>query len=104
MDKLTETLASVFPGEVKTLLGFDEVVDDTNNYYQDEFLNSLTSNDLPPHKLNHKKNYPIILLRNLNPSKGSCNTTNVVCRRFTNKVIHAEITIGQHVGKHLLTL
>ena len=45
-------------------------MDDTQNYYQEEFLNTLTPNGLPPHKLVLKKNCPIMLLRNLDPSNG----------------------------------
>ncbi|XP_012856955.1 PREDICTED: ATP-dependent DNA helicase PIF1-like [Erythranthe guttata] len=73
VDKLNEKLISIFPGESREYHSYDEAIDDTNNFYDEEFLNSLTPNGLPPHKLLLKKNCPIILLRNLDPSNGLCN-------------------------------
>ncbi|KAI3463832.1 hypothetical protein Pfo_020495 [Paulownia fortunei] len=52
---------------------FDETIDDTNNYYVDDFLNSLTQNGLSPHKYVLKRNCLIILLRYLDLSNGLCN-------------------------------
>ena len=101
VDKLNEKLITVFPGPSTTFNSFDEAVDDTNNYYQEEFLNSLMPNGLPPHKLTLKENCPIMLLRNLDPSNGLCNGTRMVCRGYVQNVIHAEITNGQHSGKHV---
>ncbi|KAL0294955.1 UNVERIFIED_CONTAM: hypothetical protein Sradi_6859000 [Sesamum radiatum] len=90
VDRLNETLISLFPGEEKIFNSFDEAIDDTNNYYEEEFLNSLTPNGLPPHKLVLKENCPIILLRNLDPSNGLCNGTRMVCRKFKDNVIDAQ--------------
>lgn len=41
-----------------------------------------------------------MLLRNLDPSEGLCNGTRMVCKEFEDNVIHAEIIVGHHVGKH----
>ncbi|KAK4394705.1 ATP-dependent DNA helicase RRM3 [Sesamum angolense] len=101
VDRLNETLISLFPGEEKIFNSFDEAVDDTHNYYEEEFLNSLTPNGLPPHKLVSKKTCPIILLRNLDPSNGLCNGTRMVCREFRDNLIDAQIMFGQHSGKHV---
>uniref|UniRef100_A0A2C9W712 DNA helicase Pif1-like 2B domain-containing protein n=1 Tax=Manihot esculenta TaxID=3983 RepID=A0A2C9W712_MANES len=67
-----------------------------------EFLNTLLSNALPPHKLKLKVNCPIILLRNLDSSNGLCNRIRMMCRSFGENIIHAEITVGQHIGKQVL--
>ena len=91
---MIDKLISQFPGDPRTFNSFDEAVDDTHNYYQDEFFNSLAPKGLPPHKLVLKKNCPIILLRNLNPSNGLCSGTRMVCKDFKDNVIRAEITIG----------
>ncbi|XP_047249992.1 uncharacterized protein LOC124885788 [Capsicum annuum] len=37
-------------GESRTFLSFDSTEDDTNNYYQEDYLNTLTPNGLPPHR------------------------------------------------------
>ncbi|XP_047252203.1 uncharacterized protein LOC124887070 [Capsicum annuum] len=57
--------------ESRTFLSFDFAEDDTNNYYQEDYLNTLTPNGLPPH------------------------------RGFDKNVIHAEIMIGQNAFKHV---
>ncbi|XP_012857053.1 PREDICTED: ATP-dependent DNA helicase PIF1-like [Erythranthe guttata] len=101
VDKLNEKLISLFPGESRSFHSYDEAIDDVNNYYEEEFLNSLSPNGLPPHKLLLKINCPIILLRNLDPSNGLCNGTRMVCRNFKDNVIDAEIVFGQHSGKHV---
>ncbi|KAL7106090.1 hypothetical protein ACP275_07G089500 [Erythranthe tilingii] len=101
VDKLNEKLIYIFPGEARTFRSFDEAVDDTNNSYEEEFLNSLTPNGLPPHKLVLKRNCPIILIRNLDPLNGLCNGTRMVCKNFKDNVIDAEIVFGQHTRKHV---
>lgn len=102
VDMINEKLISVFPGEPRIFISFDEAIDDSNNYYEQEFLNSLTPNGLSPHKLVLEHNSPIILLRNLDPSNGLCNGIRMICREFGNNVIDAEIIFGQHSRKHVL--
>ncbi|XP_049399878.1 uncharacterized protein LOC125863960 [Solanum stenotomum] len=50
VDKLNDKLIAMFPGERKIFNRFDSAEDDTNNYYQEEYLNTLTPNGLPPHR------------------------------------------------------
>ncbi|XP_020266135.1 ATP-dependent DNA helicase PIF1-like [Asparagus officinalis] len=101
VDMLNDRLIKRFPGEGKEFYSFDEAVDDTNHHYQEEFLNTLLPNGLPPHKLMLKKYCPIILLRNLDPTNGLCNGTRMVCQDFNYNVIQAKITMGQHAGKEV---
>ncbi|XP_015167284.1 uncharacterized protein [Solanum tuberosum] len=44
VDKLNDKLISMFPGESKIFNSFDSAEDETNNYYQEEYLNTLTPN------------------------------------------------------------
>ncbi|GKE51379.1 ATP-dependent DNA helicase PIF1-like protein [Tanacetum coccineum] len=46
---------------------------DQHNLYPVEFLNTLNFPCMPLHSLCLKKDLPIMLLRNVNPSKGLCN-------------------------------
>ncbi|XP_022890555.1 uncharacterized protein LOC111405758 [Olea europaea var. sylvestris] len=94
-------MIDLFPGETKEFLSYDMAINDTNNYYQPEFLNILLPNGVPPHRLVLKINYLIMLLRNLDPSDGLCNGSRMVCHQFSTHVIHAEITTGQYSGKHV---
>ncbi|XP_047257679.1 uncharacterized protein LOC107844255 [Capsicum annuum] len=101
VDQLNEMLISRFPGESRMFLSFDSAEDDTNNYYQEDYLNTLTPNGLLRHKLVFKKNVPIILLRNLDASNGLCNGMRMICGGFDNNVICAEIMMGQNAFKHV---
>ena len=74
------------------------------NCYKEEFLNTLSPNGLPQHKLQLKVNCLIMLLRNLNPSIGLCNGIRMVCKGFDKNVIYAEIITGQHVGEKVFLL
>lgn len=69
----------------------------------EEFLNSLTTNDLPPNELPLKHNCSIMLLRNLDPLEGLCNGTCLISQTFTRNLIDVEISIGDHAGKRIFT-
>ena len=43
------------------------MVDKAEQGIMEDFLNSLTPNGFPPHELFLKPNYPIILIRNIDP-------------------------------------
>ena len=56
-----------------------------------EFLHSQTPSGLPLHHIKLKVGCPIMLLRNLDVSKGLCNGTRLKVLRLTNRFIEAEI-------------
>lgn len=45
VDKLNEKIIQFFRGEGKTYTSFDEAIDDTRNFYPQEFLNTLAPNE-----------------------------------------------------------
>ncbi|KAL0007370.1 hypothetical protein SO802_008872 [Lithocarpus litseifolius] len=98
VDKLNEKIITQFPGEEQKLYSFDEVEDDTQHLYQQDFLNSISPGGLPPHILRLKKGAPIMLLRNIDPKVELCNGTRLLCRGCFNNVIDAEILTGQYAG------
>nr|GEU63791.1 hypothetical protein [Tanacetum cinerariifolium] len=75
---------------------------DQHNLYPLEFLNTLKFPGMPPHALCLKKELPIILLRNVNPSKGLCNRTRLIIADLGQFGIWAKILIGSHVGDNVL--
>ncbi|KAJ0868333.1 putative DNA helicase [Helianthus annuus] len=101
VDEINDQMIDMFQGDEKVYYSFDEVEDDRHNFYPVEFLNSLTVSGLPPHRLCLKIDYPIILLRNIDPSHGLCNGTRLICKGFQRNVIDAEIAVGQHAGKRV---
>ena len=48
VDKRNAIMIEKFHGKTKTYINFDSAENDTNNYYQEEYLNRLTPNGLPP--------------------------------------------------------
>jgi ATP-dependent DNA helicase PIF1 len=72
-----------------------------DSLYPVEFLNTLQFSSITNHKLELKVGVPILLLRNLNQSIGLCNGTKLIIKRLGQRVIEAEIIIGNNVGKRL---
>ncbi|ONM15392.1 hypothetical protein ZEAMMB73_Zm00001d002805 [Zea mays] len=73
VDMINMRMIDRFQREQMMYHSFDTAVDDPNNYYPSEFLNTLTPNGLPPHVLKLKIGCPIMLLRNIDPANKLCN-------------------------------
>jgi ATP-dependent DNA helicase PIF1 len=50
---------------------------------------------MPDHKLQLKKNVPIMMMRNVNPSKGLCNGTRIIVTQTGKRIIEAQIIQAQ---------
>ena len=102
MDEINEFALSCMPGVCKEYLSADSVSPDSSDnqlLYTVEYLNSLNlGGGYPSHRLILKENAPVILLRNLDPRRGLCNGTRLICKVFHSKVIEAEILTGTNVG------
>ena len=91
---------SIFPRESYEYLSSDTIVDSEAfaATHPPEYLNTISLNNYPPHQLSLKLHQPIMLLRNINPQKGLCNGTRLICRNFLPHVIEAEISQGDFAG------
>jgi ATP-dependent DNA helicase PIF1 len=77
-----------------------EFKSDTAEVYPVEYLNKITPEGLPSHRLTLKIDMPVILLRNLDPKNGLCNGTRMVVTGLFNYHITARIvTPGVFFGK-----
>ncbi|KAG8363556.1 hypothetical protein BUALT_Bualt19G0034800 [Buddleja alternifolia] len=89
----------MFLGKGLCFHSIDKTRDPSLQGQYEDFLDSITTGGLPPNVLTLKVGCPIILLRNINPVEGLCNGTRLICRGFGEKMIYAEIAIGQFKGK-----
>jgi ATP-dependent exoDNAse (exonuclease V) alpha subunit len=99
--ELNNELLEKFPGERKVLLSADSVEFDDpgmNEFqpYSVEFLNSLVSSSLPLAHLALKVGCPIMLLRNMDPSKGLCNGTRLRVLEIRTRVLKCRIISGDN--------
>ncbi|KAG5620967.1 hypothetical protein H5410_006185, partial [Solanum commersonii] len=92
------TIKNDFVDEINDMLihGFP---DDATCQFED-FLHTLHPTNLPPYRLTLKKNCPVILLRNLNPTESLCKGTRLIYHDFKSHVISATISGGDFKNKH----
>ncbi|KAF1879817.1 hypothetical protein Lal_00039689 [Lupinus albus] len=76
----------------------ENVEGDTNNLYQQEYLNSITPGGLPPHVLKVRKGAPLMVLQNIDPKVGLCNGMRLLCRGTYMNMLDVEVLSGQHAG------
>jgi hypothetical protein len=89
-------LLSMFSGEKHVLLGVDSVEHEDaalneHQPYSVEYLNSLVSGSLPLAHLELKVGCPVMLLRNLDASKGLCNGTRLRVLEIRRRVLKCRI-------------
>ncbi len=90
---------SYLPDAQVDFLNVDFVEDmEVANTYPSEFVNTLEVSGMPSHKLSFKIGTPVMLLCNLDPLAGLCNGTHLIIRRFTMRLVEAEIIIGKGAG------
>ncbi|XP_061365624.1 uncharacterized protein LOC133308880 [Gastrolobium bilobum] len=105
---LNERLMSFIPGEERTYLSSDSVLkQDGNSELEDvefspEILNTFSCFGLPDHKLTLKVNVSVMLLRNIDQSKGLCNGTRLLISRLGNHVVEATVLKGSNIGETVL--
>ncbi|XP_060178375.1 uncharacterized protein LOC132608360 [Lycium barbarum] len=93
VDEINDMLIHRFPNDAKVYTTIDETMEPNDQCQFEDFLHTLQPANLPPYRLTLKKNCPFILLRNLNPSKGLCNGTRLICHDFKTHVISATIAV-----------
>ena len=85
-------------GTLRTYLGCDTVHDVREGLHKTliptvDFLNSITPNGFPPHRLELKPGVPVILLRNLSVKDGLTNGTRLIVRAMHPNLIEV-LTVG----------
>jgi len=99
---LNESILQQMAGEARQYFSADKIIyeagadPDNAEPIAIEVLRSITSSSLPPGELNLKVGCPVILLRNLDPSRGLCNGTRMVITRMGDRVLEARLIGGEH--------
>ncbi|XP_071739723.1 uncharacterized protein [Rutidosis leptorrhynchoides] len=101
MFKKLESQTMTFQSSDEICKGSTDALEQQQSYPV-EFLNKLNFPHVPPHKLKLKIGQPIMLLRNLNPTRGMCNGTRLIITDFQKFVIQARIITGSHIGNTVI--
>ncbi|KAJ1687074.1 hypothetical protein LUZ63_018464 [Rhynchospora breviuscula] len=102
---VNETILGRIPREQRDYLshdsihGSEKIAEDIHAMYPTDILNTITAGSLPCHKLSLKIGVPVMLLRNMDQSKGLCNSTRLVITELGARIVHARIITGSGIGK-----
>jgi hypothetical protein len=100
---INQRVGARFTTQARTYVSSDSIVEGDDpeqaRLFPDEFLHSLNVSGMPPHSLELKVGYPVMLLRNLAPEKGLCNGTRLVITKLRPHVVEAKIAIGAYAGQ-----
>ena len=99
VDHINSMMIQKFPGEMHTYKSHDKLLSDHQAHsFPEEYLNSVSVNGVPPHVLSLKVGAPIMLIRNMDPTRGHVNGTRYIIRALYQRVICAEISVGPYKG------
>ncbi|XP_061344252.1 uncharacterized protein LOC133290209 [Gastrolobium bilobum] len=105
---LNEHLMVVIPGEKRTFLSSDKVLKqyDNSSLEDDEIspdiLNTFSCSGIPDHKLTLKVKVLVMLLRNIDQSRGLCNGTRLLITKLGNHVVQAIVLTRNNIGDAVL--
>ncbi|XP_074297343.1 uncharacterized protein LOC141628055 [Silene latifolia] len=103
VETVNDYILSKIPEIEKEYLSSDEISkEESNIYMQDlystEFLNTIKCSGIPNHNLKLKVGAMVMLLRNIDQTRGLCNGTRLVVTNLGERVIGATIITGSKVG------
>lgn len=104
VEYVKDYLLSQLPGHEKVYLSSDGIcTEDTTSYDNGEvcstkFLNSITCPGLSSHKLTLKNGIPVMLIRNINQTRGLCKGTRLLVINMGAHLIKCKVLIGKNVG------
>ncbi|XP_074298853.1 uncharacterized protein LOC141629810 [Silene latifolia] len=103
VEDVNDYVLSLIHEEERIYLSSDEVSRDDRtmgepDLYSTEFLNSIKCSGLPNHELRLKVGAMVMLLRNIDQSRGLCNGTRLIVTNLGRRVISCTVLTGSHKG------
>ncbi|XP_074300018.1 ATP-dependent DNA helicase PIF1-like [Silene latifolia] len=103
VEDVNDYVLSLIDGPERLYLSFDEVSKDDatigeRDLFSTEFLNSIKCPGLPNHELRLKRGDMVMLLRNIDQSRGLCNGTRLIVTNLGARVIRCTVLTGSHKG------
>ncbi|XP_027184152.1 ATP-dependent DNA helicase PIF1-like [Coffea eugenioides] len=104
VDEVNSVILSSILGHSRIYLSADRICPTSDcgleqaSLYPVEFLNTLKFSGIPNHSIELKVGIPIILLRNMNQSRGLCNGTRLIITNLGDNIIEAEMITGSSIG------
>ena len=98
---MNNSIIEQLPGEARTYLSADSIVDAQDvdyERYSPQFLHQQTESGMPHHELNLKVGTIVMLLRNIQPRQGLCNGTRLRVRTLHDFFLSAEVLTGSSKG------
>ena len=100
VDKINNLLVDKMAGDLITLHSSDSLDNDRDAYrYNVEYINTLNPTGLPASRLCLKPGMPVMLMRNLNPTEGLCNGTQMIFKKMLSPRLMVCRTVGQEVDR-----
>ena len=106
VNALNKTILDRFPGHTQTFHSADFIPPseqigegDPMLNYPVEHLNEINGSTLPLAKLELKAGCPVMILKNLDQSRGVCNGSRGILTRCRNRVLEVKLITGQHAGE-----
>jgi len=94
VDSLNKKALERFPGPVQVFYGADSIPTSEQSGGKDpmlnypvEYLNEINCSGLPLAKLEVKVGCPVMILRNLDPANGVCNSSRGILTRYRHRVL-----------------
>jgi ATP-dependent DNA helicase PIF1 len=88
---INNKVLNLMPGDSNHCFSADYVNEEEAGTYPDEFLNTLQLSGLPPHDLELKNGQFVMLLRNLNPSRGFSNWSRMQLLSMSRNLLRGKL-------------
>jgi ATP-dependent DNA helicase PIF1 len=105
VDEINDKMLAKVLGDAKDYLSSDTISNtlekpaDFDLLYPIEFLNSISINNFPKHRISLKIGSAVVLLRNINQSLGLCNGIRLMVTRLGDYVFESKIMTGTNIGQ-----